>query len=68
MARLELFHMIEQAKAENSIESDLNRQDLAKIPSEVFQFSNLQWLKFFRNQVTEIPDVIASPLYDKRHN
>ena len=36
MARLELFQLVEGAKAENSIESDLNRKDLAKISPEVF--------------------------------
>ena len=61
MARLKLLQLVERTKAENSIESDLNRKDLAKIPPEVFQFSDSQWRKLFRNKVTEIPDAITSP-------
>jgi len=60
MERAELLQLIEQAKAENSTELNLNSKELTEIPPEIFQLSQLTKLDLCFNQITKIPDAIAA--------
>jgi internalin A len=60
MTRLGILRLIEQAKAKNSTELDLNFNGLTEIPPEIFQLSQLTKLELSGNAITKIPDKIAA--------
>jgi small GTP-binding protein len=55
MTNEELLKVIEEAKASRATELDLSGNQLASLPPEIGQLTNLIWLDLSRNQLSSLP-------------
>ncbi len=62
MTLAELKQLLQQAKAENATELDLDlsRQNLDELPDEIGELTNLQSLNLSRNQLTALPESLGN--------